>query len=126
MTPRRFPPPWYAEDNGACFIVKDASSLAVAYVYYELKPGRRTASNNLMTRDEARRTIGGRECSVGADLDGKRKSSRVRLFAPRTIWPRRSTSFGCSMPLFAASPSTPIASGTLICEAALQGDLRER
>jgi hypothetical protein len=90
MTPRRFPPPWYAEDNGACFIVKDASSLAVAYVYYELKPGRRTASNNLMTRDEARRTIGGRECSVGADLDGKRKSSRVRLFAPRTIWPRRS------------------------------------
>jgi hypothetical protein len=33
--------------------VKDASGLAVAYVYYEEEPGRRTAAN-LMTRDEAR------------------------------------------------------------------------
>ena len=34
-----------AEDNDACFIVKDASGLAVAYVYYEEEPGRRTAAN---------------------------------------------------------------------------------
>jgi hypothetical protein len=40
--------------NDACFIVKDANGLAVAYVYYEEEPGRRTAAN-LMTRDEARR-----------------------------------------------------------------------
>jgi hypothetical protein len=34
--------------------VKDANGLAVAYVYYEQEPGRRTAAN-LMTKDEARR-----------------------------------------------------------------------
>jgi hypothetical protein len=34
--------------------VKDASGLAVAYVCYEEKQGRRTAAN-LMTKDEARR-----------------------------------------------------------------------
>ena len=52
---RRFPPPWTVEDkNNACFIVRDANGQAVAYVYYEEEPGRRSAAN-LMTRDEARR-----------------------------------------------------------------------
>ena len=52
---RRFPPPWTIEDkNDACFIVRDGNGQAVAYVYYEDEPGRRSAAN-LMTRDEARR-----------------------------------------------------------------------
>ena len=51
---RRFPPPWTAEETDACFIVKDRYALAVAYVYFEDEPGRRTAAN-LLTRDEARR-----------------------------------------------------------------------
>jgi hypothetical protein len=54
MTARRFPPPWTIEDNNnACFIMKDGNGFAVAYVYYEEEPGRRTSAN-LMTRDEAR------------------------------------------------------------------------
>jgi hypothetical protein len=52
--PRRFPPPWTADDNGACFIVKDRTGQALAYVYYEEEPGRRSAAN-LLTREEARR-----------------------------------------------------------------------
>ena len=41
MPTRRFPAPWTFEDhNDACFIVKDANGLAVAYVYYEDEPGR--------------------------------------------------------------------------------------
>jgi hypothetical protein len=52
---RRFPPPWTIEDhNDACFIVKDKNGHALAYVYYEEDPGRRSAAN-LMTNDEARR-----------------------------------------------------------------------
>jgi hypothetical protein len=52
---RRFPPPWDIEDaNDACIIVRDHNGLALAYVYYEEEPGRRTAAN-LLTRDEARR-----------------------------------------------------------------------
>jgi endo-1,4-beta-D-glucanase Y len=52
---RRFPLPWTFQDhNDACFIVKDATGLAVAYVYYEEEPGRRAAAN-LMTHGEARR-----------------------------------------------------------------------
>ena len=49
--PRRFPVPWtFEEHNGACFIVKDANDLAVAYVYYEEQPRRRTTAN-LMTQN---------------------------------------------------------------------------
>jgi hypothetical protein len=52
---RRFPPPWDMEEaNKACFIVRDNNGMAVAYVYFESEPGRRTAAN-LLTRDEARR-----------------------------------------------------------------------
>jgi hypothetical protein len=35
MPPRRFPPPWTIEDNGACFIVKDHKGQALSYVYFE-------------------------------------------------------------------------------------------
>ena len=54
MPARRFPPPWSVEERPACYIVKDASGFALAYVYYEEESGRRTAAK-LMTRDEARR-----------------------------------------------------------------------
>jgi hypothetical protein len=47
MTPprpaRRFPPPWSVEETDACFIVRDANGQALAYVYFEDQPGRRTA-----------------------------------------------------------------------------------
>jgi hypothetical protein len=36
--PRRFPPPWDIEDNGACFIVRDNNGQALSYVYYENQP----------------------------------------------------------------------------------------
>ena len=52
---RRFPPPWEIEEfDRSCFIVRDHNGQALAYVYFEADPGRRTAAN-LLTRDEARR-----------------------------------------------------------------------
>jgi hypothetical protein len=50
---RRFPPPWSAEETDACFIVRDANGQALAYVYFEEEPGRRSAVH-LLTRDEGR------------------------------------------------------------------------
>jgi hypothetical protein len=35
VTPRRFPPPWSIEELEACFVVRDHSSQALAYVYFE-------------------------------------------------------------------------------------------
>jgi hypothetical protein len=54
VTPRRFPPPWTVEDKDACFIVRDNNGQALAYVYFEDEPGRRSAAK-LLTKDEARR-----------------------------------------------------------------------
>jgi hypothetical protein len=51
---RRFPPPWSVEESDACFIVRDHGGQALAYVYFEDEPGRRSAAK-LLTRDEARR-----------------------------------------------------------------------
>jgi hypothetical protein len=42
--PRRFPPPWSVDDTEACFIVRDANGQALAYVYFEEEPARRSAA----------------------------------------------------------------------------------
>ena len=47
---RRFPPPWSVEEpdpklDRSCFIVRDANGQALAYVYCEEEPGRRSAAN---------------------------------------------------------------------------------
>jgi hypothetical protein len=55
MKQLRFPRPWDIEEiNKAAFVVRDNNGTALAYVYFEDEPGRRTAAN-LLTRDEARR-----------------------------------------------------------------------
>jgi hypothetical protein len=53
-SPRRLPPPWTAELTPNCFILRDANSQALRYVYYESEPGRRSAAK-LLPKDEARR-----------------------------------------------------------------------
>jgi hypothetical protein len=54
VTFRRFPPPWSVEELEACFVVRDHSGQALAYVYFEDEPGRRSAAK-LLSKDEARR-----------------------------------------------------------------------
>ena len=54
MTQRRFPAPWKVEEQPACFIVRDHYEQALAYIYYEERPGRQSAAK-LLTKDEARR-----------------------------------------------------------------------
>ena len=61
--PRRFSPPWSVDDpdmklGQPCFIVRDHNGHALAYVYFEVEPGRRSAGasahlgcpRNLVTR----------------------------------------------------------------------------
>ena len=39
MMQRRFPPPWTAEDNGACLIVRDKNNVApVSHIDIEREP----------------------------------------------------------------------------------------
>ena len=45
---RRFSPPWTAEETDACFIVRDGSGHALAYVYFEEEPGRRAATDTFI------------------------------------------------------------------------------
>jgi hypothetical protein len=51
---RRFPPPWTVDELDACFVVRDHNGQALAYVYFEEEPGRRSAAK-LLSKDEARR-----------------------------------------------------------------------
>jgi hypothetical protein len=51
---RRFPPPWSVEELDARFVVRDHNGQALAYVYFEEEPRRRSAAK-LLTKDEARR-----------------------------------------------------------------------
>jgi len=41
---RRFPSPWSVEELEACFVVRDHDGQALAYVYFEDDPGRRSAA----------------------------------------------------------------------------------
>jgi endo-1,4-beta-D-glucanase Y len=54
MPARRFPPPWSVEEQAACFVARDHGGQALAYVYFEDEPGRRSAAKPL-TKDEAQR-----------------------------------------------------------------------
>ncbi len=53
-TPVKLPAPWHVEEPGACLIVRNGSRQALAYVYFEDGPGRRSAVK-LFTRDDASR-----------------------------------------------------------------------
>jgi hypothetical protein len=46
---RRFPPPWFVEEQPACFVVRDVNGEVLAYVYCG-----ETAAK-LLSKDEARR-----------------------------------------------------------------------
>ena len=54
MRERRFPSPWSVEELDSCFVVKDVSGQALAYMYFEKEP-RRRFRRELLTRDEAQR-----------------------------------------------------------------------
>ena len=54
MPERNFPPPWSVEELDSCLAVKDANGQALAYMYFEKKP-RRRSRRELLTRDEAQR-----------------------------------------------------------------------
>jgi hypothetical protein len=98
---RRFPPPWDIEEaNASCFIVKDNNGQALAYVYFESGPGRRTAAN-LLRRD-----------ATGAERVEGRGNMLLRcvpiISCPRN--PRKclrigtSTSYACAVGLGATHP----------------------
>jgi hypothetical protein len=53
------------EEQEACFIVRDPNGQALAYVYFEEEPGRRSAAN-LLARDEARRIAANIAKAAGA------------------------------------------------------------
>jgi hypothetical protein len=81
VTGSRFPPqPWKVEETTTCFIVHDANGQALAYVYFEDEPGRRSAAKLLTKSCPSRKSYPGvammqsgqnRRCDdVSASLDG--------------------------------------------------------
>ena len=70
---RRLPPAWIVEEhNDACFIVKDATGQALAYVYFEDEPGRRSAD----VRFKATAVIGCFSSETGSVANDPLRKSR--------------------------------------------------
>jgi hypothetical protein len=55
VTPRRFPPPWTIDEaNNACFIVRDGTGQAIAYVYFEVGHDRKHDRDGMGLRLQCR------------------------------------------------------------------------
>jgi hypothetical protein len=54
MPARRFPPPWFIEDVGGCFVVKASNIRPLIFTYYGEGVARRSLAR-LLTRNAARR-----------------------------------------------------------------------
>ena len=67
------------ELNAACFIVRNSNGQQLAYVYFEDKPGRRSAAK-LLSKDEARR--------IAANIAKLRSYCASRLTFWPKCWPR--------------------------------------
>jgi hypothetical protein len=57
MPERRFPPPWFVEDIGDCFVV-NSNNRPLVFIYYGEGVARRSLAK-LLTRDAARRVAAG-------------------------------------------------------------------
>jgi hypothetical protein len=55
MPDRTFPSPWSSEEHSAYFVIRDYNGRALAYVYYETEPRRRSGAKQQLSKDEARR-----------------------------------------------------------------------
>ena len=76
-----------SNSNRSCFIVRDNNGQALAYVYFETEPGRRTAANSPATLDEARL------CSSMSRGGGKRRgcSTEKLMEVARKVEPLRAS-----------------------------------
>jgi hypothetical protein len=54
MPERRFPPPWFIEDVGGCFVVKASNNRPLIFIYYGEGVARLSLAR-LLTRNAARR-----------------------------------------------------------------------
>jgi hypothetical protein len=94
---RRFPPPWDIEEaNASCFIVKDNNGQAIAYVYFESDPGRRSCQfahprRSSAHRRQHRRAAGGaaRQTLITHGRGSQAAKARRVMLRKRPDWSRR-------------------------------------
>jgi hypothetical protein len=88
MNGRRFPPPWSIDELEACFVVVDSAGQKLAYVYFEDKPGRKSAAGR-RSKKKAPGNRPGSEFSLRTFPTVRRKNSsskyNVRV-APLMLW----------------------------------------
>ena len=81
MTARRFPPPWCID---VCFIVRDGFDQALAYVYYEDGPGRRSTAK-LLSKHEAWRIAANAGPLAAESIGNVRRVERLVSWPARVV-----------------------------------------
>jgi hypothetical protein len=104
MLPRRFPPTWTVEEPSACFVLRDHNGQALAYVYFEERPGKLTPviipKEMALAKKYGSRQLPQVQCGLGLGIGTTARAGVVSVTGELSLW----EGSGCQLGFIAQYP----------------------